>query len=131
MAEIPMPELVSVGLANAAMAVILAVPLALASRFRARPAVIHVLAVVVLAKLVTPPLVDVTVLPAPGPAPAPETMALARTGDNIVIVDQQGALVPGDMFDNLHPTQTGYEKMADGWFADLTDSMTGPLIKCR
>ena len=43
--------------------------------------------------------------------------------DDIIIVDQQTALVyPGDMDDNLHPTQVGYEKMAGEWLNALTSS---------
>ncbi len=49
-------------------------------------------------------------------------MALGRVNDNIVMVNQHDALTyPGDLFDSLHPTLTGYGKMADVWFAPLTD----------
>ncbi len=44
-------------------------------------------------------------------------------GDKIVIVDMENGasldyrLFPaGDMCDNIHPYQTGYQKMADVWF---------------
>lgn len=43
-------------------------------------------------------------------------------GDKIVVVDQESALsYPGDLFDNLHPNATGYDKMADVWLAALDD----------
>ena len=43
--------------------------------------------------------------------------------DDIIIVDQQTALVyPDDMDDNLHPKQVGYEKMAGEWLNALTSS---------
>ena len=54
-------------------------------------------------------------------------------GDKIIIVDmEKGAgidyeLYPaGDMFDNLHPFETGYSKMAVLWFAALDDIL--PLV---
>jgi hypothetical protein len=53
---------------------------------------------------------------------AVEAMALQRiaNGDKIIIVDMEGALDdPGDMADALHPSQTGYEKMATVWFNTL------------
>ncbi len=41
-------------------------------------------------------------------------------GDKIIIVDQEHALTyPDNMEDALHPTQAGYEKMADVWFNGL------------
>jgi uncharacterized repeat protein (TIGR02543 family) len=51
-----------------------------------------------------------------------EAMALSRiaNGDNIVIVDMEHALnYPGDLVDGIHPTQTGYGKMADVWYNAL------------
>ena len=65
-----------------------------------------------------------------------EVMALARiaSGDKIVIVNQQtGANLDysidvGDGVDFLHPTQAGYDKMADKWKADLISS--GVLPSC-
>ena len=48
-----------------------------------------------------------------------------RSGDRLVVVDMENdagidyRLRPsGDMFDDLHPYNTGYEKMADKWFVD-------------
>ncbi len=55
-----------------------------------------------------------------------QTMAQARSGATIVMVDQQGALVPGDMNDNLRPKQVGYAKMADEWL----NALTALLQKC-
>jgi len=47
-------------------------------------------------------------------------MALARSSDKIEIVDMEcGAAIDyagGDMWNTLHPFETGYEKMADVWF---------------
>lgn len=51
-----------------------------------------------------------------------EAMALARiaNGDNIIIVDQQSALdYAVDMYDQKHPNESGYAKMADVWFNAL------------
>ncbi|MBI4687480.1 MAG: hypothetical protein HY756_06840, partial [Nitrospirae bacterium] len=50
-------------------------------------------------------------------------MANARinNGDKIIIVDQEHALTyPDDMDDLFHPTQTGYNKMADAWLSAMT-----------
>lgn len=47
-----------------------------------------------------------------------ETMAMARIagGDKIIIVDMENALAyPDDMSDNLHPNESGYEKMFITW----------------
>ena len=55
-------------------------------------------------------------------------MAASRiiSGDRLVVVDMEEdagidyklTSAGGDMFDNLHPFDTGYEKMADKWFVD-------------
>ena len=50
--------------------------------------------------------------------------AIAQTriagGDKIIMVDEEHALTyPGDMDSILHPTQTGYDKMAGPWFDAL------------
>lgn len=43
-------------------------------------------------------------------------------GDEIVIVDQESALnYTVDMWDNVHPYNSGYNKMADVWFNGLND----------
>jgi hypothetical protein len=63
-----------------------------------------------------------------------ESMATLRTGDKIFIVNQQtGAGLDystdvGVGADDFHPTQTGYDKMADKWKADLINS--GELPSC-
>jgi lysophospholipase L1-like esterase len=42
-------------------------------------------------------------------------------GDKIILVDQESALnYSVDMFDNLHPKNTGYVKMANVWMSALT-----------
>jgi lysophospholipase L1-like esterase len=47
-------------------------------------------------------------------------IALSRPTDDIVIVDQFGALnYPADLNDQLHPNPTGYGKMATTWFNEL------------
>ena len=51
-----MRALLEIGLANAVMALLLAVPAACAHRFSRRPALVHSLWLLVLVKLVTPPL---------------------------------------------------------------------------
>ena len=67
-----------------------------------------------------------------------EVAAMARTrianGDKIIVVDQENALNYGtDMADDLHPNQTGYDKMADVWLNALDDflpacTQVAPLI---
>jgi len=57
-------------------------------------------------------------------------------GDKILIVDMEnGAIIdyhlsadnpPGDMWDNLHPFETGYEKMSDLWFDALVQILPDP-----
>jgi WD40 repeat protein/beta-lactamase regulating signal transducer with metallopeptidase domain len=73
-----MSTLLSVGLANAACAALLAIPAFLAGRFwKRRPAVAHCLWLLVLAKLVTPPLFrpELPWLPADRPAEAAPAVA--------------------------------------------------------
>lgn len=49
-------------------------------------------------------------------------------GDDIIIVDMESALDYGtDMYDNLHPNDAGYAKMADIWF-DALDSIISPPV---
>lgn len=56
-----------------------------------------------------------------------QAMVQSRPNDRVIMVDQQrGAgliyrVAGGDMEDDLHPTQAGYDKMADKWRAELTD----------
>jgi hypothetical protein len=50
------------------------------------------------------------------------------TGDDIIIVDMESALDYGtDMYDDLHPNDSGYAKMADIWF-DALDSIISPPV---
>ena len=57
-----------------------------------------------------------------------QTMAQARVNDNIIIVNQQSTLVyPGDLNDGIHPSQTGYDKMADTWLLALQSSGILPV----
>ena len=49
----------------------------------------------------------------------------AALGQNVSFVDMHSALTGADLADGLHPNQTGYDKMADTWFAAMqacTDS---------
>jgi lysophospholipase L1-like esterase len=62
-----------------------------------------------------------------------EAMALARTGDDIVMVDLEDGVgivyqiqPAGDMWDKLHPNDDGYAKMANGWFAALQGLLPPP-----
>ncbi len=53
---------------------------------------------------------------------AVQSMATTRiaNGDDIIVVDQHGALIyPDDLSDQLHPNTTGYAKMANVWFDAL------------
>lgn len=51
--------------------------------------------------------------------------------DDVLVVDLHSELLyPQDIGDGLHPTQTGYGKMADGWFGALTKGPTAVLEKC-
>jgi hypothetical protein len=44
------------------------------------------------------------------------------SGDKLFLVDQESALeYPDDLFDGIHPTQTGYDKMADVWLSALEE----------
>ncbi|RLP54793.1 MAG: hypothetical protein D6160_08220 [Ketobacter sp.] len=57
-----------------------------------------------------------------------EAMALARTHDKILIVDQEPALnYVDDMDDNLHANNAGYAKMADVWYQPLSEFL--PVCK--
>jgi len=60
-----------------------------------------------------------------------ETMVLARSDNRIVMVDMEdGADInySTDMRDNLHPNQTGYDKMAYVWFDALENLNQDPVI---
>ncbi|MEJ2641977.1 MAG: GDSL-type esterase/lipase family protein, partial [Desulfosarcinaceae bacterium] len=66
---------------------------------------------------------------------AVDAMAQARfaSGDDIVVVDMEldagldYRLAPlGDMYDNLHPSDSGYAKMADVWFDALQSVLPLP-----
>ena len=65
-------------LTNAAAAGLLAIAAWAASRLVKRPAVVHGLWLLALAKLVTPPMVPLPVLPGGPPLPGPETPAVVR-----------------------------------------------------
>ena len=49
----------------------------------------------------------------------------AALGQNVSFVDMHSVITALDLIDQLHPNQTGYDKMADAWFAAMqacTDS---------
>ncbi len=51
--------------------------------------------------------------------------------DDLLIVDQHAALnYPADLYDEIHPKQNGYAKMAKVWFDTLSNPQTGLLFKC-
>jgi lysophospholipase L1-like esterase len=49
--------------------------------------------------------------------------AHAAAGRDIWLTDLRAAVPLADMPDNLHPNQTGYDKMADAWFAAVTNAL--------
>jgi lysophospholipase L1-like esterase len=65
-----------------------------------------------------------------------DLMVLGRPNDRVIMVDMEndagivyGSGSPGlDMFDNLHPKMSGYEKIADKWKADMLTA--GVLPNC-
>jgi beta-lactamase regulating signal transducer with metallopeptidase domain len=73
-----MPTLLQIGLSNAAAATLLAVLAYLAVRARARPAVAHALWMLVLVKLLTPPLVPLPVATLREPAAEPTRVARVK-----------------------------------------------------
>src|SRR5262249_4957108 len=84
-------------LGNALLAAALAVPALAAGRLRSRPALVHSLWLLVLLKLLTPPLLTVPLpWPAP-PAPVPEKTAIETEIDALCPADPGagGALTPG------------------------------------
>ena len=50
----------------------------------------------------------------------------AALGRQVYFTNLRAALTLADTFDNLHPNQTGYNKMATNWFAAITN-VIGPL----
>lgn len=63
------------------------------------------------------------------------TMATARiaNGDNIVLADMENGIgmdyAGGDMANATHPSESGYYKMAQGWFSVLDTILPPPAIK--
>src|SRR5437868_7137209 len=91
-----MSTLLYVGLANAACAALLAVPALLATRFCRRPALVHSLWLLVLIKLVTPPIFRPPVAWLPEPPP-PAARAEATPPAPLTFTD--GALSAGPAFE--------------------------------
>jgi hypothetical protein len=61
---------------------------------------------------------------------AVEALAQSRPeyGDTLILVDMEGALNnPADMADALHPSQAGYNKMADVWLNALQVFLPPPI----
>jgi lysophospholipase L1-like esterase len=49
-------------------------------------------------------------------------------GDDIIVVDMEHALnYPNDMYDIVHPNDTGYAKMADVWYNALAARLMGDI----
>jgi lysophospholipase L1-like esterase len=44
---------------------------------------------------------------------------LQAAGEHVEYVDLHAALTSADLADGVHPNRTGYDKMADGWYAAL------------
>jgi bla regulator protein blaR1 len=82
-----MNALLQIGLTNAAMAAVLAVAAAGAGKICRRPALVHALWVLVLVKLVTPPLVVV-------PISLPEQSSISDTAESTAV--QESATVPAE-----------------------------------
>jgi len=54
-------------------------------------------------------------------------------GDNLILVDMEsgaGIDYHRDLIDGIHPTNCGYEKMANVWYTALTGEKTPPLEYC-
>ena len=78
-----MDTLLRVGLSNAVAACVLAVIAGLVGYFCRRPAVRHALWLLVLLKLVTPPLIDIPIWP---PPPQPQARRAPATDDPVIVV---------------------------------------------
>jgi len=50
----------------------------------------------------------------------------ANAGKHVHLVDMHSALTTGDLTDGIHPTATGYDKMAAAWYAALL-SVSGSI----
>jgi lysophospholipase L1-like esterase len=60
-------------------------------------------------------------------------LVASRTNDNLILVDQHGAIVPATHIssDGVHPNTQGYENMANEWFSVLTNSTNGiEILSC-
>src|SRR5687767_3429124 len=88
-----MSTLVALGLANAAIAALLAIPAYLVSRRGRRPALAHALWLLVLLKLLTPPLIrpDLPWLPAEPAEEAPAIATQDAPPTGVFTVEDQGA----------------------------------------
>ena len=53
--------------------------------------------------------------------------AHALAGRRVSFLDMRSAVPIGDMPDNLHPNQTGYDKMAAAWLPADLNSITAKL----
>src|SRR6516225_7437719 len=105
-----MPWLLHLGLNNAAVAALLAVPALVASRWGRRPALAHALWLLVLVKLVTPSFVPLRILPPaataepPAIAAAPQAPPAATTDSRIVFKPKSAAPArQPDLYDLLPP----------------------------
>lgn len=89
-----MEQILSIGITNAITAAVMAVAAAAIARFTTRPALWYALWLVVLLRLLAPPLFELT-LPDLGPAaPEPGTALVAVSGGAVVVDDPAVALDP-------------------------------------
>src|SRR5438552_11040668 len=80
-----MPSLIETALANAACAAVLALFALAVGRIWRRPALLHGLWLLVLVKLVTPPLVPLPVRVLPAPPPPPVAVAAAPADEPVTV----------------------------------------------
>jgi beta-lactamase regulating signal transducer with metallopeptidase domain len=71
-----MERLIEIAVGNAGFAAVLAVAAAVASRFVRRPAVVHAVWVLVLLRLLAPPILELGMLPPPAVQPAAENVTI-------------------------------------------------------
>jgi hypothetical protein len=82
-------RLLAIGISNALAAGVLALVALAAARLLRRPAVTHALWLLVLVKLLTPPLVVLPIFPAPAKQPAPAAAALRAEHDLLPPMEPQ------------------------------------------
>jgi beta-lactamase regulating signal transducer with metallopeptidase domain len=129
-----MDTLLHAGLSNALMAAALALPAAAVTRFGRRPALAHALWLLVLLKLLTPPLIPIPILWPDGeaeagvraaaarPGPPPGAGAAPLAGDLLGVALPGGAAPP----DAAEPDEPLPEEAAEGPAPDRAAPNPGP-----